>query len=334
MSTHGCGLLSQPPDLPDAGQGTCCIGAAVMGPEHCTCWVPVYDADQQEITPGLPLPPVPVQMCATCAYKPSSPERRGDDGYAGDQGLLDDLVMSGTRPVFEAVQIPLNNRAGEIVAYTFVDLADARLAEVRWYLAATGYAMRIERIGNGKRRALLLHREVMGLAPGDPSVDHINGDKLDNRRSNLRVGRQCLNLQNRGPNSGHPWARGVTYDAARRKWAAYVKLDGRKHFLGRYTDPEEAAGAASEFRSEHMPWSADARRLDGITPFYCHQGIRKPIAWRHPPSGTEIPGHPGGYDPPIQDGVPYKADGSPAFICAGWLLRRAKEAERQGEHAA
>ena len=69
-------------------------------------------------------------------------------------------------------------------------------------------------------------------------------------------------------------------------------------------------------------------------PFFCHQGIRKPIAWRHPPSGTEIPGHPGGYDPPIRDGVPYKADGSPAFICAGWLLRRAKETQRQGENAA
>jgi hypothetical protein len=48
-----------------------------------------------------------------------------------------------------------------------------------------------------------------------------------------------------------------------------------------------------------------------------------PVAYRHP-SGAEIPGHPAGYDPPIVDGVPCKADGTPADLCAGWLLRCAK----------
>ena len=33
---------------PDAGEGMCCIGAAVYGPGHCTCWTPVYDLDQAE----------------------------------------------------------------------------------------------------------------------------------------------------------------------------------------------------------------------------------------------------------------------------------------------
>lgn len=57
--------------------------------------------------------------------------------------------------------------------------------------------------------------------------------------------------------------------------------------------------------------------------FYCHAGIRRVTAWRHP-AGVEIPGHPGAYDPPIKDAVPYKADGTPANLCAGWLLRRVK----------
>lgn len=42
-----CHLNSPPPDLPDTG-GTCCWGAVVYGPEHCTCWTPIYDLAQTE----------------------------------------------------------------------------------------------------------------------------------------------------------------------------------------------------------------------------------------------------------------------------------------------
>lgn len=38
-------------DLPDAGEGVCCMGAAAMGPERCTCWEPVYDLDQADPDP-------------------------------------------------------------------------------------------------------------------------------------------------------------------------------------------------------------------------------------------------------------------------------------------
>lgn len=156
MANLGCGLESQPPDLPDAGKGACCMGAAIYGPDRCTCWVAVYDVEQQPVTPGLPPPPNPLRMCGDCAYRPHSPEREGAEGYAGDEELLDDLVATGT-------------------------------------------------------------------------------------------------------------------------------------------------------------------------PFFCHAGVRRVVAWRHP-SGVEIPGHPGAYDPPIENGVPYQADGTPGLLCAGWLLRRAKVA--------
>lgn len=56
-------------------------------------------------------------------------------------------------------------------------------------------------------------------------------------------------------------------------------------------------------------------------PFWCHQGLRLPIKWRHP-CGMEIPGHPGAYAPPIIAGVPYQASGEPAQLCAGWDARR------------
>ena len=55
--------------------------------------------------------------------------------------------------------------------------------------------------------------------------------------------------------------------------------------------------------------------------FWCHQGTRRPVKWVHP-SGAEHPGHPGGYAPPIVNSVPYKADGTPSELCAGWAARR------------
>lgn len=57
-------------------------------------------------------------------------------------------------------------------------------------------------------------------------------------------------------------------------------------------------------------------------PFWCHHGMRTITARTHP-SGATVPaatvnGTPAEYDPPIHDGRPYRADGTPARLCAGW----------------
>ena len=132
---------------------------AALGPSRCTCWTPVYDLDQAEPDPtavkllaaGIQ-PVVRTRPCGDCAYRPGSPERRGEEGYAGDQELLDRIVETGER-------------------------------------------------------------------------------------------------------------------------------------------------------------------------FWCHQGMRKPVAYRHP-SGVVVPVEVDGYHPPKVEGVPYRADGSPGEVCAGWAKRR------------
>jgi hypothetical protein len=57
-------------------------------------------------------------------------------------------------------------------------------------------------------------------------------------------------------------------------------------------------------------------------PFFCHQGIRRSLFLRHPRHRNQIADHPASYRPPIVDGVPYKANGEPADICAGWTAAR------------
>ena len=63
--------------------------------------------------------------------------------------------------------------------------------QYKWYFSSTGYAER--RHGKGK---LLLHRFIMN-PKNDLQVDHINGNRLDNSRSNLRLATRTENARNR-----------------------------------------------------------------------------------------------------------------------------------------
>jgi hypothetical protein len=79
--------------------------------------------------------------------------------------------------------------------------------------------------------------------------------------------------------------------------------------------------------------SADGEDLERLAaagePFFCHAGIRYLIGYVHPAcgrpgcEGTTWSPPKGDYRPPIIGRVPYQADGSPGFLCAGWMLRRA-----------
>jgi hypothetical protein len=83
----------------------------------------------------------------------------------------------------------------------------SRLSAWSWHKQTNGYVIRKERIGTRSRsaersgvkqkwRTVLLHREIMGAQRGE-EVDHINRDRLDNRRSNLRLVTHKENCQNR-----------------------------------------------------------------------------------------------------------------------------------------
>lgn len=158
---HICGSgVGMPLDLPDVGDGFCCLDRIEHGPEACTCWDPEYDMEQVEpvTTWG---PPVRHEPCGDCAYRPDSPERQGEEHVTGSAELLDELVL-------------------------------------------------------------------------------------------------------------------------------------------------------------------------GDTPFFCHDGIRRPVLWRHP-CGATVPGSDVNYRPPIIEGTPYRANGQPAFICAGWAARRDRFLSELGE---
>lgn len=92
-------------------------------------------------------------------------------------------------------QVPLVRRDRSVRDWAVVDYEDAlRVAVYRWHRNSNGYAARPA----GQGRIVLMHRQLLGLSPGDGvEVDHVNRDKLDNRRENLRAGTHAENARER-----------------------------------------------------------------------------------------------------------------------------------------
>lgn len=103
--------------------------------------------------------------------------------------------------------------------------------------------------GNGH---ILMHVYLM-KPPEGLLVDHINGDKLDNRRENLRLATNAENSRNVRKTEGRTSQyKGVVWDAARKKWRAQIKLEGSMKTLGRFEDERTAAQTYDEAAKLHF----------------------------------------------------------------------------------
>lgn len=96
----------------------------------------------------------------------------------------------------------------------------------------------------GGMKNILMHR-VISQTPNDMVTDHINGNGLDNRKQNLRVVTQRENLQNRRDHRSGKLV-GSSFNIGARRWEAYIRIDGRKQFLGLYDTEMEAHEAYLE----------------------------------------------------------------------------------------
>lgn len=135
-----------------------------------------------------------------------------------------------------------------------VDAADVPLVqEATWYQDQDGYVKtKLKVYGTNKYKAQCLHRHVLGLPAGaghSQVVDHLNRDKLDNRRANLEV---TSNRENciRGANSLLKPGKtsrfvGVCWDSCKGSWLSQIhnKALKRNTRLGNYSDEEAAAEA-------------------------------------------------------------------------------------------
>ena len=92
-------------------------------------------------------------------------------------------------------------------------------------------------------RTVYLHRLIMGL-PDEFEIDHINMDKTDNRRCNLRIATHSENQMNRGVRCDNTSGfKGVCLDKRTDKYFAYINASGKRTYLGTFDDKYHAAEA-------------------------------------------------------------------------------------------
>lgn len=118
------------------------------------------------------------------------------------------------------------------------------LSQYGWSLSTKGYVRRRQVDPNsGSSIQILMHRFVLGIPYGDHRiVDHANGIKTDNRRSNLRVCTKSQNGYNQ-PQQRHNTTgfKGVTQSKGR--FIAQIRHEGKRVHIGSFATPQEAYAA-------------------------------------------------------------------------------------------
>jgi hypothetical protein len=115
----------------------------------------------------------------------------------------------------------------------------------RWFC----YAMRQEWLGTNETKRfqhILMHRLILN-APREMEVDHIDGNPLNNQRSNLRLvtpSQNACNVPRRCDN--HSGYKGVGWSKIVGKWRARIMKEGKTRYLGYFDNVEDAAAAYVE----------------------------------------------------------------------------------------
>lgn len=135
------------------------------------------------------------------------------------------------------IQVPLTKGK-----FAIIDDENSHLLDWSWYFSWNGYAVRKER-ENDEQCPAYLHHAVIGKPIGKLVVDHINRNRLDNRRNNLRIVTQKINVRNKELSGG--------YTKKGDKWQSQIKINGKKKYLGLFKTKEMANAAYKNALKEY-----------------------------------------------------------------------------------
>jgi hypothetical protein len=140
-----------------------------------------------------------------------------------------------------------------------------KVSKYTWHLRKDGYAGSTQYCGGGrngaKYKTIRMHRLILDAKDGE-IIDHINGNRLDNRKCNLIIVTRTENTYNKKLDkrntSGY---RGVTWRKDLSKWKATIQKDGKLIHLGYFDDKHEAARA---YNKKAMELYGEYARLNDI----------------------------------------------------------------------
>lgn len=131
-------------------------------------------------------------------------------------------------------EVILYNKQCEEISRAIIDLEDVdKVKQYKWSMHNIGYVC-------SRSNNLLLHRLITNC-DDNMVIDHINHNKLDNRKFNLRVCTQQQNMMNQSiRNTNKSGCSGVYFDKICKKWIAQITIYRKTKHLGRFNTKEEA----------------------------------------------------------------------------------------------
>ena len=151
-------------------------------------------------------------------------------------------------------EIILRDRDTNEVARSKIDIEDIdEIKKYKWcYDAINGYVV------NSKYH-MRLNRYLMNC-PDDLVVDHVNRDRLDNRKDNLRICTSHENRMNSGKNRNNTsGTTGISWDKTYKKWEAYINYNYKKIILGYFDVIEDAIEARRQAEIDYFGEFAPTR---------------------------------------------------------------------------
>ena len=109
----------------------------------------------------------------------------------------------------------------------------------------------VKRHPKEKEKHSLIHRFILNPKDNE-EIDHIDGNRLNNQKSNLRLATSSQNKINRGPRGDNKSGfKGVSWHRQRERWAVRLMINGKYQHLGLFTDIREAAKIYNEHALNH-----------------------------------------------------------------------------------
>ena len=145
------------------------------------------------------------------------------------------------RTVGSTVYVKMSNTEKEMLVDSNIW---EKLKNYCWYENTLGYAASKD---YAAKKCILFHITAFPDCPRDLVRDHIDGNKLNNQRKNIRFIRQEKNCQNRVREKTTSSGRnGVSFNSHKKKWNSYITLNGKRKNLGYFQNLDDAIKVREE----------------------------------------------------------------------------------------